>query len=36
MITGPGGYTAGDLWRVSGPLSLVYAVVTVIVVNLMF
>jgi di/tricarboxylate transporter len=36
MITGPGGYTGRDLWRISGPLSLVYAAMTVIVVNLMF
>jgi di/tricarboxylate transporter len=36
MIIGPGGYTSGDMWRVSGPLSLLYAVVTVLVVNLMF
>jgi di/tricarboxylate transporter len=36
MIIGPGGYTARDMWRVSGPLSLVYAAVTVLVVNLMF
>jgi di/tricarboxylate transporter len=36
MIMGPGGYTGQDMWRVSGPLSLVYAVVTVIAVNVMF
>ncbi|TZF90117.1 SLC13 family permease [Cognatilysobacter lacus] len=36
MITGPGGYTSRDLWRIGGPLALVYALVTVAIVNLMF
>ena len=36
MITGPAGYTSRQLWRVGGPLSLVYAVIAVSVVNLMF
>jgi len=36
MITGPAGYTARQLWRVGGPLSLTYTVVVVSVVNLMF
>ena len=36
MITGPANYSARDLWRVGGPLALVYTVVAVGVVNLMF
>ena len=36
MITGPANYSARDLWRVGGPLALVYTVVAVSVVNLMF
>ena len=36
MITGPANYSARDLWRVGAPLSLVYTVVAVTVVNLMF
>ncbi|MCY7354065.1 MAG: SLC13 family permease [Lysobacter sp.] len=36
MITGPGNYTSADLWRVGGPLSLVYTVIVVVGVNLMF
>ncbi|WP_372018498.1 SLC13 family permease [Pseudoxanthomonas sp. 10H] len=36
MITGPADYSARDLWRVGAPLSLVYTVVAVTVVNLMF
>ncbi|MDQ3229951.1 MAG: anion permease, partial [Pseudomonadota bacterium] len=36
MITGPGNYTTKELWRVGGPLSLVYTVIVVIAVNLMF
>ncbi|MEJ7745729.1 MAG: SLC13 family permease [Luteimonas sp.] len=36
MITGPGNYTSADLWRVGGPLSLVYTVIVVVAVNLMF
>jgi len=36
MITGPGGYQPRDLWRLGGPLSLLYLVVVVIAINLMF
>ncbi|AKC86186.1 SLC13 family permease [Pseudoxanthomonas suwonensis] len=36
MITGPANYSARDLWRIGGPLSLIYAVIAVTVVNLMF
>ena len=36
MVVGPANYSARDLWRVGGPMSLVYTVVTVVVVNLMF
>ncbi|WP_133500822.1 SLC13 family permease [Cognatilysobacter terrigena] len=36
MITGPAGYTPRDLWRVGGPLTLIYTVVTVVMVNLLF
>ena len=36
MITGPANYSARDLWRVGGPLSLIYTVIAVTVVNLMF
>ena len=36
MITGPANYSARDLWRVGGPLSLMYTVIAVTVVNLMF
>jgi di/tricarboxylate transporter len=36
MITGPADYSARDLWRVGAPLSLIYTVVAVVVVNLMF
>jgi len=36
MITGPAGYKPADLWKVSGPLSLLYLVIVVIAVNLMF
>jgi di/tricarboxylate transporter len=35
MITGPANYTAADLWRVGAPLSLVYTVIVVIMVNLL-
>jgi len=35
MISGPGGYTGRDLWRIGGPLALVYALVTVLAVNLL-
>lgn len=36
MITGPAGYTSRQLWRVGGPLSLLYSAIAVTVVNLMF
>ncbi len=36
MITGPAGYTAKELWKVGGPLSLVYTAVVVLMVNLLF
>ncbi|HEY0662338.1 MAG TPA: SLC13 family permease [Lysobacter sp.] len=36
MITGPAGYTGKELWRIGGPLSLVYTLVIVLMVNLMF
>src|SRR5688572_26925457 len=36
MITGPAGYTGKELWRIGGPLSLIYTVVTVLMVNLLF
>lgn len=36
MITGPASYTPRQLWRVGGPLSLLYTVVTVVVINLVF
>ncbi len=36
MITGPAGYTAKELWKVGGPLSLIYTGIVVLVVNLMF
>ncbi len=36
MITGPAGYTAREMWRVGGPLSLVYTAIVVLMVNLLF
>lgn len=36
MIMGPGAYRTSDLYRVGGPLALLYMLVTVLVVNLMF
>jgi len=36
MITGPGGYTARDMWRAGAPLSLCCIVVQVLAVNLLF
>jgi len=36
MITGPAGYKPADLWKVSGPLSLLYLAIVVVAVNLMF
>jgi di/tricarboxylate transporter len=36
MITGPAGYSGKELWRIGGPLSLIYTVVTVLMVNILF
>ncbi|TBR13543.1 MAG: SLC13 family permease [Lysobacter sp.] len=36
MITGPAGYTGTQLWKIGGPLSLIYSVVTVVMVSLLF
>jgi di/tricarboxylate transporter len=36
MITGPANYSARQMWRVGGPLSLIYTFVVVGMVNLMF
>jgi len=36
MITGPAGYTSKELWRIGGPLSLVYTLVAVTMVNVLF
>lgn len=36
MITGPAGYQPRDMWRVSGPLSLVYLAIVIVAINLMF
>jgi di/tricarboxylate transporter len=36
MITGPAGYSGKDLWKIGGPLSLIYTAVIVAMVNLMF
>ena len=36
MITGPAGYQPRDLWRVAGPLSLVYLAIVIIAINIMF
>lgn len=36
MITGPAGYTGKELWKIGGPLSLIYTVVIVAMVNLMY
>jgi len=36
MIVGPAGYTGKELWRIGGPLSLLYTVVIVAMVELLF
>jgi di/tricarboxylate transporter len=36
MIVGPANYSSRQLWRIGGPLSLIYITITVLVVNLMF
>jgi di/tricarboxylate transporter len=36
MISGPANYTARQLWRIGGPMSLVYTLVVVVMVNVLF
>ncbi len=36
MITGPAGYSGKELWKIGGPLSLVYTTIAVLMVNLLF
>lgn len=36
MITGPAGYTSKELWKIGGPLALIYIAITVLAVNVMF
>lgn len=36
MITGPAGYSGKELWRIGGPLSLIYTVVTVLMINILY
>ncbi len=36
MITGPANYSARDLWRVGGPMSLIYLLVILAMINLMY
>ena len=36
MITGPAGYSARDMWRSGGPLTLLYTAIIVLMVNLVF
>ncbi|MFL6591485.1 MAG: SLC13 family permease [Luteimonas sp.] len=36
MITGPGGYNAGNLWRIGSPLVIAYLAVMLVAVNLLF
>ena len=36
MVVGPANYTSRDLWRVGGPLSLIYLLIIVVVINLMY
>ena len=36
MITGPAGYTARDMWRSGGPLTLVYTTIIVLMINLLY
>ena len=36
MITGPAGYSSRELWRIGGPLSLVYTLLAVAMVNVLF
>lgn len=36
MITGPAGYTSADMWRAGAPLTLIYTVIIVVMINIMF
>jgi di/tricarboxylate transporter len=36
MVVGPAGYTGKELWRIGGPLALLYTVVIVAVIQVMF
>ena len=36
MITGPAGYTARDMWRSGGPLTLIYTAIIVVMINLLY
>ena len=36
MVVGPANYTSRDLWRVGGPLSLIYLAIIVLVINLLY
>lgn len=36
MVSGPGGYTFNDFLRIGGPLTLIYMIVTVVILNLMY
>jgi len=36
MVAGPAGYRGRDLWRIGGPLSLLYILVVVLMVNLLY
>ena len=35
IVTGPAGYTVKDLWRIGGPLSLLYLLVVLVMANLL-
>jgi len=36
MVVGPAKYTPGELWRIGGPLALLYTLVVIVMINLMF
>jgi len=36
MITGPASYTARDMWRTGGPLTLIYTTIIVVMINLLY
>ena len=36
MITGPAAYTMRDMWRVGGPLTLIYTAIIVVMINLLY